>query len=437
MAKNIVKRELEKGKKEKEAIKKLAEDKEYEKIYQQYGQTAYLKYTPPKYIREDFNKLKKEGKYEDIYLKYGNVKYTGSLVKNIYLTYVKAKYTRLLVKAMYNEIKQENGLLKALLWKARVHIKDFTLYSLIVGTTLTLAHGANTTTSISENAQKYEKQIEEYNDSNEEYAKQFNNSNLSDLQIIMKTVDDMWNSIQGYKDPEINAIGYKELDVATPEGYGVCQNFAAHIAKRLNEINSKYNARTIIVYNWNGVYYQPDIDRNILEDNKDTDFLDAVHKVTFPVAGNHEVTLIDIPEDNIILCIDPTNPGIGLYNNGIIKMFNEPEDVFGNILIPKEIFSILRERGYLDTPEVLQDYVNSFKIPRYGWKRLEDKYGLAAQEKALEEVREFFATKTDSTNVERTSFDNRIKLGIDQNVQNSYSQSQNTTNQGSKEIDEK
>ena len=40
------------------------------------------------------------------------------------------------------------------------------------------------------------------------------------------------------------------------------------------------------------------------------------------IIGNHAVTLVDIPEDNIILVVDTTNPSIGIYKDGSIKMFN-------------------------------------------------------------------------------------------------------------------
>lgn len=43
------------------------------------------------------------------------------------------------------------------------------------------------------------------------------------------------------------------------------------------------------------------------------------------IFGNHMVTAIDIPKQNTILILDPTNPSIGTIKNGKIYMFSNKE----------------------------------------------------------------------------------------------------------------
>ena len=179
---------------------------------------------------EDLRKLKTEGKYEDIYNKYGE-----------------DKYNKILSKAMYNEIKQEKGNVKAIFWKLKQilinMLKRLGLYSMI----FTISEATLTKLQIEANSIKYENEIEAYDEKINNYAEKIKSMNLTDIQIFMKVIDDMWESIQGYAEPEKDIIGFLELDLATEDGYGVCRNMASDIARKLNEINPEYNARTITV----------------------------------------------------------------------------------------------------------------------------------------------------------------------------------------------
>ena len=91
------------------------------------------------------------------------------------------------------------------------------------------------------------------------------------------------------------------------------------------------------------------------------------------------VTLIDIPEKDIILVVDPTNPSIGLYKNGKIKMFNSDKEYVTN-----EGSTILF-KGY-EGLETVEDFIDSF-INDESYEKLKEKYGLEQQNEALEYVR--------------------------------------------------
>lgn len=375
----------------KEQIKKLLSEEEYDQIFREFGQKAYKKYVPNKYKKNDLKKLKKEGKFFDIENKYGETEYKKSLVK-----------------AMYREIKDAKGTGAAVLWRVKQGTlnvaKKTGLYSLI--TSMALAGtisgliSADTKESIRENAEKYKEDIDKYNENIEKYAEEFSEKDLSDIQIFMKVMDDMWGNIKGYKNPEKNITGFLELDLADEEGYGVCRNMASDVAKKLNAIDPKYNARIITVKS-NLDYKIADIDRNILETNEtvaDSNTTEQstsgnikLQKTLQNFMGDHMVTLVDV--ENAIMVLDPTNPGIGVYKDGRIIMLNSPinKDTGLAVSDPTEIATAIAVRGGLDgLGTTISDYDKSFEKLNFSFEELIAKYGLEAQNKALEEVREMY-----------------------------------------------
>ena len=393
----------------KASIRALVEAGKYDEVFVNYGREAYRRFVPRKVRREDFKKLKQEGKYEDIYRKYGE-----------------KEYGKLLFNAMYDEIKENKGFFSAALWKAKKIAKETLLTTAIFGMTTTVALPTtlsfSTTDSIHANTEEYASEISEYNKRNEAYAETFGDVEVSKLQIIMKSMDDMWKSIKGYKAPSKDIEGYLELDLATEEGYGVCRNMAADVAKRLNAIDKNFNARIMpVLMGDEGGYQIADIERTIIgndatvisdEEGKETSTPSIEDQVVGGLTsafGNHMVTLVDIPEDNIILVIDPTNPGLGIYQNGRILMFNDSLTDKDFEYDSKEISSLAVVRGAEATGEIATDYLNSFKKPRLSVEELKAKYGTPAQNKALTEVRALFAAKQA---MEEPSFDERIKVDM-------------------------
>ena len=170
-----------------------------------------------------------------------------------------------------------------------------------------------------------------------------------------------------------------------------------------------------------GGYQIADIERTIIgnnateisdEEGKETSTPSVEEQITSgltSIVGNHMVALADIPEDNIILVIDPTNPGLGIYQNGRILMLNDSLTDKDFEYDAKEISSFAVVRGAEATGEIATDYLNSFKKPRLSVEELKAKYGTAAQNKALNEVRALFAAKQA---MEEPSFDERIKVDM-------------------------
>lgn len=329
--------------------------------------------------RKEIKKLKEEKRYNEIYFKYGE-----------------KEYNKLLAKAMYEEIKESRGTMKASMWRIKNSILKITkrvgLLSTVVLLEGTALMAGNTEKIIDDNRIKYEKEIEDYNKDISKYAKKVNSMNLSEIQIFMKVMDDMWENIKGYKTPQKDITGFLELDLATPEGYGVCRNMASDVAKKINAINPEYNARTCVVEMGNeGVYYAASIQRNIIEENQtvveenqtETQSNGYLQKLI----GNHMVTLVDVKEDNLTLVLDPTNPGIGIYSDGQIIMFNSAKEN-GLEFDAKEYVNAVFFQGGIDgIGSTYKDYIKSYKKPKLSLEEIYRKYGIEAQNRALEEVK--------------------------------------------------
>ena len=380
----------------KEEIKRLKKEKNYEEIYRKFGSKEYVKNTPSSYRKKDLNKLVKEGKFEDIYSKYG-----------------KKVYNNLLSRAKYQEIKENKGRKSAILWRIKRSLKLTGLYLGIASSTFTLSLPVLNASTTKENEIKYEKEIKNYDNKIKKYAEEVNELKLNDVQVFMKVIDDMWNQIKGYKNPELDLTGFMELDLASEDGYGVCRNMASDVARKLNEINPDYNARTLVVnMGHDGQYKLADVKRKILEENEtvDTDSSSrAVQNKMSDILGNHMITLVDVKSDNLIVVLDPTNPGIGIYQNGKIEMLNS---VKGNELNfdTRKFTTFITSNGYKDGAESVIDFADSYQESKLSPKQIEEKYGLDAQNQALKEVRKIEEAKANKNLSDKESFNESLKV---------------------------
>ena len=443
---------------DKEEIKKLKKDKNYEEIYQKYGQKLYIKNASTRYKREDLKKLSKEGRYMDIYNKYG-----------------RDTYNKYLVQAQAREIREEKGLLSSVLFRIKSKTREIALglgiFTAITVPTFTVIGAESTKKSIEEIQATYEEEIRENDEEIAKYAQEVRDMELNDTQIIMKVMDDMWERIDGYGTPseEHDKTGILELALTDEKAQGVCRNFATDNAKRMNAINPKYNARVVTVYMDQDSYSElADIERNVIEDNetvssdetknekenKVTNSSDETknekeNKVTksqeiidnFIVEsfGNHMVTLVDIPEKDVTLVMDPTNPGIGVYINGKIVMLN-PKAIKSDKkyaeMSAKEWTTAVINRGGIDgINDTIKDMIKSylhFDTVDEVVDELIDEFGLEAQNKALEIVREKkkqMSSKNDNIldkklnqidekDSKESSFEKRIKVNLTEEQKN-------------------
>ena len=399
-------------KKTKESIKELASQKKYNDIYDQYGRDIYLKYVPRKIKNEEIKQLKKEGRFEDIFNKYGE----------------KAA-KKVAIKAQYEDRKNEKGILNAVLWRIKAQtLKN--VASIGTGAILGITAGVtpiqlmNNKDRIEKNRITYAHEIEDYNKKINTYAEEVKQMRLTDEEIIMKVMKDMWGNIQGYGAPKKDITGFLELDLADKNGVGMCRNMASDVAKKLNAINSKYNARTMIVnLSEDGEYQIANIETKILK-NEQNEQSEEKHGAQLPegvlntlenVFGNHMITLIDIPEDKLILALDPTNPGIGIYKNGEIKMFNSPEKN-GIEFYPRYYSSsVLASTGPEGIKEVIEDFTKSFQKSNLTEEEIEEKYGLNAQNEALNKIEEKKSKRSEFVKSIEVSIDGKPIMNIEDN----------------------
>ena len=425
-------------------IKKLKENGDYQRIFDQFGQKVFLKHVPKKYKKMDIKRLQKEGRYEDIFWKYGE-----------------KVYNRILFNAMYKEIKENKGNREANTWKIKTRMQKFlkalgftTVFGLLIATGgKNNENFQNTSTEISSTiddelknknqddlnelmdadnnsiskdnlfmrfmslprglvieyyliciAQDIfnkaqlltcKKEIDEYLDQVEKYGKRVKRMNLSNIQLFMKVMEDMWKNIQGYKSPKLfkekNAM--MDLVLATDDKSGVCRNMAPYVARRLNAINPEFNARVAVVYYSIFVkgYKKAKMKRKLIKDSFEglgERTIDSIKKRT----GNHVIVLVDSKEDNAIIALDPTNPGIGVLIEGRIYMFNEKKYRKSTYVL-KEIATTVQanqQKTNLGFSKLdgINDYNNSWEPwANKNYDRLRRKYSVSKQNEALMQLR--------------------------------------------------
>lgn len=237
--------------------------------------------------------------------------------------------------------------------------------------------------------------------------------NLTDLQTVMKVMDDMWENIDGYGEPKIDSVFFPRLDM-TEGGVGVCRNMADDVTAKLNAINPEYNARNLTVYLdseelTSEGFSMADIKRNILEDNETVveentenqdgadnsegkkedknELTEAQKEKLSKYVGNHLVTAIDLKEDDVTLIIDSTNCNLGVFEDGEIYMFFNDT---GNGIKVTEFGNILGNVGgdnFGGIMQLTEDQIKSMLPSKMSIDELEETYGVEAQNRALREVR--------------------------------------------------
>ena len=282
------------------------------------------------------------------------------------------------------------------------------ILTILPSTILAIMSGPNIRTLI--NSQIYKEEIQEYEKELEDYTKKFETAGKSDLEIIMEIQKDFNETILGYGEPKIDALGYLGMDVMDENGVGLCRNFAENIADKLNKINPTYNAREIALYEYSSNFIKNDIEQStVMEDGtiikskngksevyKNGKLLKGVTVVSVKeepkatignaLIGNHAIVAVDIESDNVTLLIDPTKLGLGIYKDGKIIMFNEQNQEEG--IYDRKWLGEGNLRGLEGYFEYPIDYIKSFREPKLTMEELEKKYGLEAQNAILEKIEE-------------------------------------------------
>lgn len=371
-------------------ILNLWKEKKYNEIYYRYGRKVYNYFVPISFRLNDKIKLEREGRFLDIYEKYGE-NYYKFLLEKIKLIDIKNEV------GAGHELEKHRYLYNLKMILEVVKLLSLYATSLIVGIPLALSY--NISKSIDETEVIYADELNDYNKEIEAYAKYINSLELSDLEIIVKVMNDMWSNIEGYKIPEsYDDVGYDRLSIYM-NGYGACRNMTDDFTARLNAINPEYEAFNLIVY-LDEVEINS-IERNIIQDNEtvisDTSDSNANSNTSTTsdennnttqesklsvdlsnMIGNHMVSCIKLKEENVLLIVDPTNPSIGILKNGKIHMLSNTKDGVG---IRVSNFLVGIDNFMKNIENVLNSYIRNGD-----YNALNEKYGIDAQNKVLEDI---------------------------------------------------
>lgn len=361
------------NKEQKKQIKKLKRQKKYDDIYYLYGPEEYRRNTPFIVQRRENKRLKMEGRYIDLYNKLG-----GGILYKLELIEMKGKDAQNETGSKFQYFKGQVS------YTLRV-IRNFLLF---LGTAGFIGVSSITPSLALSNGINYKQEIEEYDKKIKEYADEIKKMNLSDLEIFMKLMEDTWKNIEGYGMPKKDLTGYWRLDFLEDNQAGVCRNLADDLTSKLNEINPKYNARNFIAY----------LDSDVPINIANIETRDAKEKVNVnsenianneeqgskfkeKLNGNHMVTAVDVKEGTLIL--DPTNIGIGYFKDGKIYMlWNEKGSGMEYPIIGNYLLEGLQ--GVIDVPK---EIAISFLQHTKSQDVIEEKYGVDAQNKALNKIR--------------------------------------------------
>lgn len=366
-------------------IIQLMKEKKYDEIYQKYGRETYLRVVSNKHQIRDIDKLMDEGRFFELYEKYGEKIYRDYLreMKKVDVENelgIKFKFNNYL----FFENMTQN--LKIIRNQAAKVMLGLTIVSGGFSTMISSQYDQ----VIENNSKVYQSEIKDYDEEIKTYAEHINSMNLSDLEIIMKVMNDMWNSIDGYKIPDMyDAIGYPRLALYM-DGYGVCRNMADDFTARMNAINPNYEACNLNVYlkeaEINNIRRTTLVNYNTIADNSEQEEnIDYKSEIISNLTGNHMVSCVKLKEDDVLLIVDPTNPSIGVLKNGEITMLSN--QMMKEIKI-KPVGNLML--GSDNRKEYLKKLTESL-FTAGDINTLKEKYGITSQNETLEEIIEKYS----------------------------------------------
>ena len=393
-----------------EHLKSLIGQKKYEEIYLQYGASEYRKCTPIFYRLKDIERLLREERYYALYEKHGETVYT-------FLTpYIKNRDIQ--NELGYDPLDKKIETFESKLKETALAIA---LSALILNMTSdgALIAGLNAVNNKDYSSdEKFVQMMTEYDSSIEEYASYINSLGLSDLEVITKVMIDIWANIYGYNgkvEGYSNDINYSRLAIYT-YGYGVCRHLADDFTARMNAINPEYKAFNMCVYMQDS-FELSNIDRfwfpkDLPNEEADLGLPKPVREFIKSKIGNHMVTCLTIPNTDIHLVVDVTNPSIGVLKNGHIVMLTE-KDV--DPLVPMHDSNMgYKWKNKEELLRYLEYYLQSFLYSQ-DLVKLKEKYGTSAQNEAIKKVSVYDTStyKIDPINTDETPFNGKSPLYYD------------------------
>ena len=276
----------------------------------------------------------------------------------------------------------------------------------------------------------YNEELDEYNNSIEEYAKEINSLNLTDAQIIAKVMDDMWKSTEeGYGEGKLDVYGLFRLDINRDDTTALCRNFADDFTAKMNAINPDYEAVNLTVYCDSSCYgynSSGNIIRSISNEEIEPNyykyvdmpiymnkFLKDTSYEVYPISGvdnkqlnnyyievkgdkditefsgNHTVSMISIKDEETKetkyhLIVDPTNVNISVLKDGKIYVLSNKDYKGLELTATGTVILDPLEDSYKIASAVIDSNVNSDEI---NLEELKELYGVEALNENLDYVR--------------------------------------------------
>ena len=391
----------------------LLKEKNYDKIYELFGKNIYLFSASPKHKSQDIKRLMQEKNYSELINKYGsldllfvrgfkkqNKEHKKELLEQgnfeqFYQEYGETESNKNMPKIMKKDVQNEIGKkISFKLIKEKIRIKakkdiknamEFTATMSAASLVLVSIYTSSFVKDVTQNEITYYKELQAYNNSMYQYAEEVKEENLTDVEIIMKLMNDMWSNNYYKATDTMDITGLLRLDLSE-NGYGVCRHMADDFAAKANAINPEYNARSIAVKISN-LESLANIDRKIVETNETVDENEQNKENEEESSitnyfGNHAVVLLDVNINNkkITLVVDPTNPSIGYLKDSQIKMLSAK---YGNGLEYKPFGQL-----FLDPDKILdirRSEVESY-LTNIDEQIIENEFGLNAQNEAKERL---------------------------------------------------
>lgn len=292
-----------------------------------------------------------------------NIKKRDYLIKNhyfdiIYKEYGNTVYKNLLEERICYDIYLETNnkfLMKMMKIKMEILKKTkYLIFLLISSILISMIYPIYFSYRTWKNKIKYSSYSLEYDNMVNNYSDDINKlKNVNDLDIIMKVINDMQKGVKKISPSEEDEIFASPGLTLYIRKKGVCRHFADDFVYKINTINNEYNARVLYVLMQDSI-------------SESTDFENFF--------GNHALVIMNIPNSNVKLVVDPLNELLGILSNGKIHMFDNSN----------RSYEIKWISNYLYNGTRPIDILGSFNDNNI--EELENEYGIYEQDKSYEKI---------------------------------------------------
>lgn len=407
------------GKEKKTEYYELMKQKNFIAVGQQYGKVVYF-FSVNRWRRKRIlNQLAKEGKLDVVAQLYSKRKLKkAKVISTQFLEYQAGKPNKAVAAGKYFF---RRAIRSGITWVILAAILIFAFRTRIVSSFLRFSY-MNSKMEVEE---QYAAEIADFDNKAVEYGTYLffdvfdaDVENTTDLEVYNKIINDMWSSITGYGNPELNLAGYMRLDIVSGNGVGVCRNMSDYMVGVLESqpfVCTNSPRMFYVDMDHEGEFAGMSVERKFA-----TSYDNTQQSETAPFlkkyAANHVIVAVDVePLDasdvRFTLLIDPTNPSYGYIKNGDIVWINSFYDREGNPnnqnplkYTYKELADYelnTREDHKLNTKAIRNSYKINQEIENYIWAH----YDRSNQEEALETIKQI----DDAEYVKETFFNRAVR----------------------------